>query len=58
MTLFDLVDLDKIWTVNFVTKKIVWGIGETGRGTGLEVIRTSKLKKKNKKTIIIEYDGS
>ena len=34
-------------------------MGESGRGFGLEFMRKSKLKKKfNKKTQIIEYDGS
>ena len=54
MTLLDVIDF--LWNVNgkfYVTNQIFWAMGENRRSFGLEVIRKSKLKKKQQKKKMI-----
>ena len=44
MTLLDVIDFDKIWTVKSMWEnKFFWAMGESGRVFDLEFMRKSKL---------------
>ena len=43
MTLLDVNDLDKIWTVNSIWEKKFEAMRESGRGFSFEFMRKSKL---------------